>query len=53
MSLSDKEGIGEYLPNWPVFKTEDVKKFIRDIKECPMGIPWEVWIDEKAGKELI
>ena len=37
----------------PVVLEKHVKEFIKDIKKCPMGIPWEDWIDEKAGKELI
>ena len=54
-NLSDKEGIGEYLPNWNVYKSDDVKEFIRllieelennDLKEF---IPF---VDKIAGAKL-
>ena len=58
-SLSDKEGIGEYLPNWAVYKKEDVKEFIKThidwlknkmchCEDCCIGE-----LKERAGKDLI
>ena len=63
MSLSDKACyVGDIVPNLIIFKKEDVKQFIKELKErCDISVDghgdhcglFEHDIDELAGERLI